>query len=128
MIMATNHSKQDEIMSNKGRKPKKRTPKPVHAPGPKPHAKTCSFCNKHQKNTPLMVMSPVTNACVCAYCAMNVVEQTMHHMVNVSSAFNQVVQNKPEWFDQDQETGAITFIDPEKELDKIVGDANGEEE
>ena len=91
---------------------------------PKPHADTCGFCNREKKKVPLMVKSPVTNNTICAYCAMNIVEQTMGHMVNVSSAFSQVVEAKPEWFDQDPVTGAISMIDPEKTLDKLVDDSN----
>ena len=92
-----------------------------------PHGQNCSFCGKFKKEVPIMVMSPRTNATICGFCAMNIVTQTMGHMVNVSSAFNQVVASKPEWFDQDQKTGAITFIDPQKELDKLMEDINGSE-
>lgn len=106
------------VAKNKGPTKKKRTL------GPQPHGRSCSFCGKDQKKVPLMVKSPVTNATICGFCAMNIVEQTMAHMVNVSSAFSQVVENKPEWFDQDQKTGAISFVDPEKELDKIVDESN----
>jgi ClpX C4-type zinc finger. len=90
-----------------------------------PHGNNCSFCGKDQKAVPLMVRSPVTNASICAFCAMNIVEQSMAHMVQVSSAFNQVVQSKPEWFDQDQNTGAVSFVDPEKAMDRLIVDANG---
>ncbi len=94
-------------------------------PGKQPHGSHCSFCGNHQKSVPLMIRSANTNANICAFCAMNVVSQTMRHMVSVSSAFNQVVESKPEWFDQDKESGAITFIDTEKELEKIVEASNG---
>jgi len=107
------------VAKGKGPTQKKRTL------GPQPHGTSCSFCGKDQKKTPLMVRSPRTNATICGYCAMNIVEQTMAHMVNVSSAFSQVVENKPEWFDQNQETGAISFVDPEKEMDSLLVDANG---
>lgn len=96
-------------------------------PGAQSHGKNCSFCGKDQKKVPILVKSPATNATICGFCAMSIVSQTMSHMVNVSSAFNQVVRSKPEWFDQDQKTGAIIFVDPEKELDKIMDAANESE-
>ncbi|MHC5061716.1 MAG: hypothetical protein ACYTFK_11610 [Planctomycetota bacterium] len=108
------------VATNKG--PTKSKKRVLNA---KPHGKSCSFCNKHQRNVPLMVRSPVTNSCICAFCAMGITTQSMDHMVAVSSAFSQVVENKPEWFDQNPETGAISFVDPEKELSKIVDTSNG---
>ena len=92
--------------------------------GPKAHAKTCGFCGKNRDQVPLLVESPVTNNTICAFCAMNIVTQTMEHMVQVSSAYRQVVMSKPEWFDRDEKTGAISMIDPEKVLDKLLNDPN----
>jgi hypothetical protein len=59
---------------------------------------------------------------------MNIVEQSMGHMVNVASAFSQVVMSKPEWFDQDEETGAIQFINPEEALQTELDAANDQDE
>jgi len=95
---------------------------------PQPHAKQCSFCERPQGTVPLLVMSPVTNSTICSYCAISIVEQTMKHMVNVSAAYKQVVQNKPEWFVQNPETGAITMIDPETAMDDLLKTANEEDD
>lgn len=87
------------------------------------HADTCGFCSKHKATVPLMVMSNVTNNTICSYCAIIIVQQTMEHMTNVSSAFSQVVKNKPEWFETDPDTGAIKLID-DSTLDAAIDDAN----
>ena len=52
----------------------------------------------------------------------------MKHMVNVSAAYKQVVQQKPEWFHQNPETGAITMIDPEKAMDELLEVHNAEDD
>lgn len=89
------------------------------------HAHTCSFCDKHQNQVPLLLKSPKSNSTICSYCAMNIVEQTMQHMTQVSAAFKDVVQRKEEWFSQDPETGAISMIDdPDVTLDDLVDDSN----
>ena len=94
-------------------------------PKQKGHSKQCSFCKRHQNEVPLMAKSPVSNSVICAYCCMNIVEQTMQHMTQVSAAFKDVVQKKPEWFDQDKDTGAISMInDPDISLDELVDESN----
>lgn len=91
---------------------------------PREHANTCGFCNKAKGEVPLMIASPVTNNTICSYCAIIIVQQTMDHMTNVSAAFNQVVTQKPEWFNRDEVTGAISLIDPESVVDKELDAAN----
>jgi hypothetical protein len=92
--------------------------------GPTPHAKTCGFCNKGQNDVPIMVASNVTNNTICSYCAIIVVQQTMDHMTNVSAAFKQVVTAKPDWFEKDEKTGAISLIDPDSVIDNELNAAN----
>lgn len=52
----------------------------------------------------------------------------MKHMVSVSAAYKQVIQNKPEWFHQNKETGAITMIDPDKGMDELLKVSNAEDD
>jgi|GEM_PF-3831661 len=107
----------------KSTRPHKAVPKAV----PKEHAQTCGFCGKGKTEVPLMIASPVTNNTICSYCAIIIVQQTMEHMTNVSAAFNQVVRSKPEWFTKDENTGAISLIDPESVVDAELDAANGPE-
>jgi len=104
------------------KKAKKKMPK-----GYKPveHAETCSFCNKHMDEVPLLVKSTVTNATVCSVCAMAITEQTMHHMSNVSAAYKETVMAHPEWFEQDPETKALRLIPADQRLDDAVDKNNG---
>jgi transcription elongation factor Elf1 len=129
MTTETNLEPQDEEMVAKNNGPtkkKRNSGKPNLKPVP--HSNRCSFCNRLQSDVPLMVRSPVTNSTICSFCAMNIVEQSMGHMVNVASAFSQVVMSKPEWFDQDEETGAIQFINPEEALQTELDAANDQDE
>jgi len=93
---------------------------------PKEHANTCGFCGKLRNDVPLMIASNITNHTVCSYCAIIIVQQTMDHMTNVTAAFNQVVTAKPEWFKRDENTGAISMIDPESIVDAELDRANEE--
>lgn len=41
--------------------------------------RSCSFCGQMQKDVPLMVVSNITKATMCSWCALGVVEQTFKH-------------------------------------------------
>ncbi len=91
---------------------------------PRPHSDNCGFCGKSKSSVPLMVMSGVSNNTICSFCAIIIVQQTMEHMTQVSSAFSQVVREKPEWFDTDEKTGAVKLINPGSILDIEIDKSN----
>ena len=89
------------------------------------HDTNCGFCGKGKGEVALLCASPVTKNTICSSCAMTIVTQTMQHMVSVSAAFSDVVNRRPEWFEQDPGTGAVSLIDPDKRLDDAVNKENG---
>ena len=88
------------------------------------HDSNCGFCGKGKNEVALMCASPVTKNTICSTCAMTIVTQTMSHMVSVSAAFSDVVNRRPEWFEQDPGTGAVSLIDPDQRLDDAVNSEN----
>lgn len=90
-----------------------------------PPLANCSFCNRSRFEASLMVQSNVTQASICSHCAMAIVTQAMEHMVNVSAAFNSVVKSRPEWFEINKSTGAVSLIDPNTKLQNAISKVNG---
>lgn len=41
--------------------------------------RNCGFCGHHKDDVPLLVVSSVTKAAVCSFCALGVIEQTFKH-------------------------------------------------
>jgi hypothetical protein len=49
----------------------------------KPAVAHCSFCGEHKDVVPLIVTSIQTNACICSWCALGVVEQSFKAMIKM---------------------------------------------
>ena len=53
---------------------------------------TCSFCGQHMDTIPLLVVSNVSNAGVCTFCAMGVIEQTLKHSMQMEKVIKELTK------------------------------------
>jgi len=58
-------------------------------------SRTCSFCGQNKEDVPLLVISNVTKAGVCSWCALGVVEQTFKHGLEMEEKLRAMYKPKP---------------------------------
>lgn len=49
----------------------------------------CSFCGTHKDDVPLMIISTITDARMCSWCALAQIQQTFGHMMNMEQMIRQ---------------------------------------